>query len=179
VASFERKIGRMWELIFNGWVVHWMGLRVGLQEWVMGPDRDGLIALNKEGIVSLPGKLRSRCSLSTRVILTIVRTCVHLIGYIAIYLLGIDLGHYVLPPDPYQAFPERASSKEEEDAVPDYNSDGSALGREERRKGELGMILVGYSFVWWGMLAIMWLCGDQVSRRLVSTAIFPVACRVC
>jgi len=109
-------------------------------------------------------------------ILTTLSTWVDLTGYIAIYLLGIDLGHYVLPPDPYQAFPERASVKEEEDAVPDYNSDGSALGREERRKGELGMILVGYSFVWWGLLAAMWACGDQVSRRLVSVELFLALC---
>ena len=35
-----------------------MGLRLGLQEWVMGPDRDGLVALNKEGIVSLAGECK-------------------------------------------------------------------------------------------------------------------------
>jgi hypothetical protein len=36
--------------------VHLLVLWVGLQDWVMGPDRTGLIGLNKEGIVSLPGK---------------------------------------------------------------------------------------------------------------------------
>jgi hypothetical protein len=138
----------------------------------MGPDRDGLVALNKEGIISLAGECKSLCIVQLAILKT-PSICVDLTGYIAIYLLGIDLGHYVLPPDPYQAFPERALVKEEEDAVPDYNSDGSALGREERRKGELGMILVGYSFVWWGLLAVMWACGDQVSRRLVSIGIFP------
>lgn len=50
-----------------------------LQGFVLGPDRRGLLAMNKEGILSFP-------------------------GYLAIYLLGMDTGVYTLPPDPYFAY---------------------------------------------------------------------------
>lgn len=90
-----------------------------------------------------------------------------IIGYIAIYLLGIDIGHYILPPDPYFAFPEKPYVKEEED-VPDYDSRGVEKGKAERRKEELGMILGSYAIIWWSLLAVVWLFGGRVSRRLVG-----------
>lgn len=93
-----------------------------------------------------------------------------LLGYIAIYLLGIDIGHYILPADPYFAFPEKPYVREEEDDVPDYDSRGVERGKGTRRKEELGMILGSYAVIWWSVLGVVWLFGGRVSRRLVSPA---------
>jgi phosphatidylinositol glycan class W len=144
--------------------VHVVGLWAGLQDWVMGPDRTGLIGQNKEGLVSLPGEPRRPCAYRFSLIREPHPTST---GYIAIYLLGIDIGHYILPPDPYFAFPEKPYIKEEED-VPDYDSRGVEKGKAERRKEELGMILASYAIIWWSLLAVIWLFGGRVSRRLVS-----------
>jgi phosphatidylinositol glycan class W len=89
------------------------------------------------------------------------------VGYIAIFLLGIDIGHYILPPDPYFAFPEKVEAKEEEE-VPDYDSKGSEKKQIERRREELGMILTSYAIIWWSALGIISLLSGEVSRRLVS-----------
>jgi phosphatidylinositol glycan class W len=151
-------------------LVHMIALWMGLQKWVMGPDRTGLIGLNKEGIVSLPGQFACNGTQNSisRSTIDYIRSS-PLPGYIAIYLLGIDLGHYILPPDPYYAFPaKKAALKEEQDDVPDYDSRGISKGQTERRREELAMILVSYSIVWWVVLGVLWACGDRVSRRLVS-----------
>ena len=47
----------------------------GLQAYVMSPSREGLIGMNKEGLVSLP-------------------------GYLAIYLLGLSTGQHILRVEP-------------------------------------------------------------------------------
>ncbi|CAD6903138.1 unnamed protein product [Tilletia controversa] len=61
-----------------------------LQEWAISNDLDrkeaGLLAANKEGLVSFA-------------------------GYVVIYLLGLDLGAYVLPADPYLAHRLRSKRK--------------------------------------------------------------------
>ncbi|KAK0557459.1 Glucosaminyl phosphatidylinositol (GlcN-PI) nositol acylation protein [Tilletia horrida] len=60
-----------------------------LQDWAISNDlstRQDIIGANKEGIVSFP-------------------------GYLALYLLGMDLGAYVLPSDPYLAHRLRSRRK--------------------------------------------------------------------
>jgi len=88
--------------------------------------RDTFMTQNKEGIVSFP-------------------------GYLSIFLLGLDLGHYVLPRDPYLAY--RRPSK----------------SRKQEKTDKLGMLLISFSILWWAAYYLDTLfLGGQVSRRLVS-----------
>ncbi|KDQ09526.1 hypothetical protein BOTBODRAFT_117080 [Botryobasidium botryosum FD-172 SS1] len=60
-----------------------------LQSWAIGPERVGLLGMNKEGIISMA-------------------------GYLAIHFLGLSTGTYLLPPDPSQfRRHQRASSTPE------------------------------------------------------------------
>lgn len=89
-------------------------------------SRIGLIAQNKEGLASLP-------------------------GYLAIFLLGLDAGHYILPRDPYLAYRRLTAS------------------REKEKTDKLAMLLVSYSVLWWGAYYLQRLAtGGQVSRRLAN-----------
>lgn len=101
-----------------------------LQSWAIfdGPRPD-LLTQNKEGITSLP-------------------------GYFALFLLGLDLGHYVLPRDPYLAY--RRPSK----------------SRQRAKTDKLAMVLASLSLLWWGAYGLARLLGFFVSRRLVSVLAF-------
>ncbi|PWN33097.1 GWT1-domain-containing protein [Meira miltonrushii] len=89
-------------------------------------SRIGLIAQNKEGLTSLP-------------------------GYLAIFLLGLDAGHYILPRDPYLAYRRLTAS------------------REKEKTDKLAMLLISYSVLWWGAYYLQsFATGGQVSRRLAN-----------
>lgn len=139
-----------------------------LQRWVLGdtPRTAGLVSANREGISSLP-------------------------GYLAILLLSIDLGMYILPEhDPYRAFRKakitgRDSDQEAESSgerrTPRHShtrqtSDGQidtrhATRQEHKRFSSLTAILASWALVYW---AVYFICigvmgGTQAtSRRLAN-----------
>lgn len=105
-----------------------------LQAFVLGSNRTNLLAMNKEGLASFP-------------------------GYLAIYLLGMDTGVYVLPPDPYFAY---------------RNPEKKAL--LEPKLGKLMNVLFSYAAVWWtvfGALHFYAPASMAVSRRVVSQVGIP------
>lgn len=88
--------------------------------------RTSLLVQNKEGVVSFP-------------------------GYLALFFLGMDLGHYLLPRDPYMAY--RRPSK----------------SRQVEKTDKLAMLLASFSILWWTSFYIVTLAlKGTVSRRLVS-----------
>ena len=100
-----------------------------IQSFVLSTDRSNILAMNKEGLASFP-------------------------GYLAIYLLGMDTGVYVLPPDPYFAYrsPEKKALL-------------------EHKAGKLMSVLFSYSAVWWGIFGALHYYAPAsmaVSRRVVS-----------
>jgi phosphatidylinositol glycan class W len=99
-----------------------------LGEWAASNSivRITLLTQNKEGLASLP-------------------------GYLALFLIGIDLGHYVLPRDPYLAYRRLTAS------------------RQREKTDKLVMLLVSFAFLWWGGFHLQTLLlGQQVSRRLAN-----------
>lgn len=135
---------------------HWIGLIVSiahqsllsftsLQEWTLDAARTDLISQNKEGIVSFP-------------------------GYLAIHLLGLASGLYILPPDPYffsihhQSIPSDAPSE-----VRRKLEEKRSLKVWREKPGKLANLLGSYAIVWWVTyyLSISF-TGCQVSRRLAN-----------
>jgi len=97
-----------------------------LQEWVISNGlRHGIIEQNKEGISSMA-------------------------GYLSLFLIGLDLGHYVLPRDPYLAYRKPSKS------------------RKRAKTDKLVMVLASFSILWWAAFGIMSLLGAEVSRRVAN-----------
>ncbi|GAA5835465.1 hypothetical protein JCM5353_000151 [Sporobolomyces roseus] len=134
--------------------MHWIGLIVSvvhqlllsstsLQHWTLNAARTNLITQNKEGLVSFP-------------------------GYLAIHLLGLASGLYILPPDPYffsihsrtvsPSAPIEVKRKFEEKRAKMWKS----------KPGKLGNLLGSYAVVWWVCYYMSRTMGGEVSRRLAN-----------
>lgn len=143
-----------------------------LQEWALTAERINLISQNKEGIVSLP-------------------------GYLAIYLIGLDTGLYILPPDP--SFYARLHQKSPSSSCfsppylspssPNANSDPKSNSRTEQeddgadkrrvastkaqaawkeKPGKLASVLGSWAILWCVGYAVLHFFGWEVSRRLAN-----------
>ncbi|SPC61632.1 related to GWT1 - GPI-anchored wall transfer protein [Ustilago sp. UG-2017b] len=101
--------------------------RTNWQEWALSNEgrRNTLLRQNKEGVTSM-------------------------VGYLAIFYIGLDLGHYVLPLDPYFAY--RKLRKR----------------RSKPRTDKLAMVLASLAILWWLGFAVVRLVGMGVSRRLAN-----------
>ncbi|BGP18836.1 hypothetical protein JCM10213_003491 [Rhodosporidiobolus nylandii] len=135
--------------------LHWVGLlvsvghqivlsRTSLQSWTLEAQRTNLVSQNKEGLVSF-------------------------VGYLAIYLLGLASGLYILPPDPsFFAVLKRP--------VPLHASAETKRRVELKRSkvwtpkpGKLAELLGSYTVVWWCAFAVArWVSGIEVSRQLAN-----------
>ncbi|TFY79982.1 hypothetical protein EWM64_g4031 [Hericium alpestre] len=126
-------------------------LSAGLQEFVINAPRTTLISANKEGIVSLP-------------------------GYLAIHLLGLSTGTYLLPPTPSyfrrrQKAESRAKRRDSNAAVSEKEDRKSnAAAPLHREDDKTAIELFSYAFIWWTLLGACMLfdIGGGVSRRIVN-----------
>ncbi|GAA5887864.1 hypothetical protein JCM16303_007363 [Sporobolomyces ruberrimus] len=146
--------GTALERLANRFDMHWIGLIVtvvhqallsatSLQEWTLEADRSNVISQNKEGIVSFP-------------------------GYLAIHLLGVASGLYILPPDPY-FFSVRSRQVPEnvpKEVIRKIEEKRSKVWKE--KPGKLANLLGSYAVVWWVCYWLTRKCGWEVSRRLAN-----------
>lgn len=97
------------------------------EDWALSSEvaRDTLLRQNKEGITSM-------------------------VGYLAIFFIGLDLGHYVLPLDPYFAYRKLRRR------------------RSQPRTDKLAMVLASLAVLWWVGFATSYLVGLRTSRRLAN-----------
>lgn len=98
-----------------------------LQQWALSSDlpRNTLLRQNKEGLTSM-------------------------VGYLAIFYIGLDLGHYVLPLDPYFAYRKLRRR------------------RSRPRTDKLAMVLASLAILWWMGFAACHIMGLKTSRRLAN-----------
>lgn len=97
-----------------------------LQEWTLNAQRTSLISHNKEGLVST-------------------------VGYLCIYLFGLDIGLYSLPQHPYAYFRNRLTKKVATD-----------------KRDKLLIILASFSILYWSLFGCVRVFDMSVSRRIVS-----------
>ncbi|PKK76154.1 GPI-anchored wall transfer protein 1 [Rhizophagus irregularis] len=104
----------------------------GLEDYIQHAPRTNLISANKEGIFSFW-------------------------GYLSIFLFALDIGHYILPLDPYYTLrPNRQTKKP--------------------KPKKLVMILFSWSILFWLGFLIVTLCNIKVSRQMVNLSyVFWVA----
>ncbi|KAG9293785.1 hypothetical protein G9A89_019123 [Geosiphon pyriformis] len=98
--------------------------RFGLEDFIHHAPRSNIISANKEGLCSF-------------------------LGYLAIFLLALDTGHYILPPDPYYAFRENRKSK-------------------NPKQKKLAMILFSWSSLWWLAFLSTYGLRIEVSRKMAN-----------
>ncbi|KAF9973019.1 Glucosaminyl phosphatidylinositol (GlcN-PI) nositol acylation protein [Actinomortierella ambigua] len=104
-------------------------LHYGLEDYIQNAPRVDLISMNKEGIFSF-------------------------VGYLAIFLMGVDVGLYVLPNDPYFFSKRKISNK-------------------KPKKGKLAMILVSLLFLLsMGFLISYGILRIPVSRQMANLSYF-------
>ena len=97
-----------------------------LQSWLISDDQSSLLAMNKQGIFSLS-------------------------GYLSIYLIGLDIGLYSLPLEPYFYFTQKIKVKSKHD-----------------KRDKLLTILLSYSILYWTLLGITKLLKLPISRRFAN-----------
>ncbi|KAG0362616.1 GWT1-domain-containing protein [Gamsiella multidivaricata] len=101
----------------------------GLEDYIQNAPRVDIISMNKEGIFSFA-------------------------GYLAIFLVGVDVGLYVLPNDPY-FFMRRKSNK------------------KKAKKGKLAMILLSLAFLLvMGFITSYGILHIPVSRQMANLSYF-------
>ncbi|KAF9987665.1 Glucosaminyl phosphatidylinositol (GlcN-PI) nositol acylation protein [Modicella reniformis] len=122
-------LGTIVAVVYQGFLTYG-----GLEDYIQNAPRVDIISMNKEGVFSLAGKFVS--------------------SYLAIFLVGVDVGLYVLPNDPY-FFMSRKSNK------------------KKAKKGKLAMVLLSLTFlltmgftISYGILHI------PVSRQMANLSYF-------
>ncbi|SCZ92518.1 BZ3500_MvSof-1268-A1-R1_Chr5-2g07936 [Microbotryum saponariae] len=117
--------------------------RTSLTSWVLTAARVSLVSQNKEGLVSLP-------------------------GYLAIYLLGLGTGLYVLPPDPYfyHVMTTTADSHASEGVQRKLAEKKEKVWRSKPDK--LASVLGSYAIIWSTLFVLVRWSGIEVSRRLAN-----------
>ncbi|KAA1475282.1 GWT1-domain-containing protein [Dentipellis sp. KUC8613] len=122
-------------------------LSSGLRTFVFDAPRVGLISANKEGIVSLP-------------------------GYLAIHLLGLSTGTFLLPPSPsyFRRRQRERPLKRRDSTVSDLHTGKPVTTTIRRENDKTAIELFSYAFIWW---TLFFACryfriDDGVSRRLVN-----------
>lgn len=73
-----------------------------------------------------------------------------MVGYLAIFYIGLDLGHYVLPLDPYFAYRKLRR------------------GRTKPKTDKLAMVLASLAILWWMGYGMSYVVGLKTSRRLAN-----------
>ena len=140
-----------------------------LQTWTLNAERTNLVSQNKEGLVSFPGPSPSLLfSLLPPLLTSLPRTA----GYLAIHLLGLASGLYILPPDPY-FFPIHSrilSPSAPIEVRRKFEEKRSKMWRS--KPGKLANLLGSYAVVWWVCYYCTRLGGAEVSRRLVCLSLF-------
>ncbi|RDX41287.1 hypothetical protein OH76DRAFT_1561669 [Lentinus brumalis] len=151
-------------------ISHQLALSMGnLAQYILDAPRDGVIAANKEGIISLT-------------------------GYLAIHLLGLSTGTLLLAPSPsyfrrrQQQLAQRngaasirqrpsTSDSDTDDEVPAVLSDGASTHSAQsprlevrRENDKTATELCSYAVLWWVFLGALKLfaVGGDVSRRMAN-----------
>ncbi|ETW77608.1 hypothetical protein HETIRDRAFT_480289 [Heterobasidion irregulare TC 32-1] len=133
-------------------LAHQCALSLGLSSYVLDAPRTGLISANKEGIVSL-------------------------IGYLAIHLLGLSTGTFLLPPSPSHFRRRQQSNKRTKRRDSNAASQGAneaekltAFNTARRENDKTATVLFSYTAIWWALLGACMLIGvgGGVSRRMVN-----------
>ncbi|KAI0816924.1 GWT1-domain-containing protein [Trametes gibbosa] len=141
-------------------ISHQLALSMGgIQGFVLDAPRAGIIAANKEGIVSVT-------------------------GYLAVHLLGLSTGTLVLAPTPSyfrrrqqqltrpETMPRRPRTpSSDSDSDDDTTASTTVTASEQRRENDkTATELCSYAVLWWVLLGLLKLfdVGGGVSRRLVN-----------
>jgi phosphatidylinositol glycan class W len=120
----------------------------GLEDYIQHAPRTNLISANKEGIFSFWGM--SNCDYDgLNYILNYLKKNFFLVGYLSIFLFALDIGHYVLPLDPYYTLRSNRQTK-------------------KPKPKKLVMILFSWSILFWLGFLVVTLCNIKVSRQMAN-----------
>lgn len=144
-----------------------------MQDWTLNAARTTLISQNKEGLVSLPGSCPSFPETVLFSTERLTNTSLYS-GYLAIYLIGMGAGLFVLPPDP--SFFYRSRSIRRSDSVDEQEFKEKKIEKAWKEKpGKLMSVLGSLSVLWCSGYGISRWLGWEVSRRLVRLSLISLS----